>query len=205
MIRSVILSSQLRQAPWSGGMTSKIIEFPEGEKRAFRISVARIEKSSPFSGFPGFCRIHMLLSGETKLTIDGEAVHLKGNYPIHTFDGASPCQCELISDSASALNIMHKQEIQATVETLTAPTEFQLKTGRALLKKFKGLKLVCDLFYSIRGVATISFDSSVTKLSTNDTLIIRRQIKDIATTVNIQGNATLAHVQILIPGSLVPA
>ena len=75
-------STQLAASPWKngGGTTQEIACWPPGaglESFSWRISIARIARSGPFSAFPGIDRVITLLDGAgVRLhSADGEIDH----------------------------------------------------------------------------------------------------------------------------------
>jgi environmental stress-induced protein Ves len=83
-----LAADSFRAMPWKngGGTTIEIARFPEGaslEDFDWRVSMARVEKSGPFSSFPGIDRSLAVLEG------DGVVLALPGRGSIE-LDRASP-------------------------------------------------------------------------------------------------------------------
>jgi len=106
--------------PWKngGGITHEVAREPaQGESFEWRLSLARIDRSGPFSDFSGYLRIMLLLEG------DGFTLRSPGEpdrvfQPLgeaQRFDGALPMQCELAGGSCTDLNLM----VRATREVST--------------------------------------------------------------------------------------
>src|SRR5687768_11288563 len=55
-----------RRQPWKngGGFTTELMVEPDGDRWLWRLSIANVEQSGPFSDFAGYERTLMLLSGE---------------------------------------------------------------------------------------------------------------------------------------------
>lgn len=111
--------SALPVTPWKngGGSTQEIACWPAGatlENFAWRVSIARIASSGPFSDFPGVDRIITLL--------DGDGVHLHGagvdrrlDRPLEpfAFPGDVAIDCTLLGNASSDFNVMTRRERMA--------------------------------------------------------------------------------------------
>lgn len=98
---------------------------------SWRVSLAEIARSGPFSSFPGVQR-HFVALGEhgMTLTVDGSA-HALGRFDTITFPGEASTSCALpAGTTASALNVMTRVGLvtaevavlnRATLVELTAP------------------------------------------------------------------------------------
>lgn len=90
---------------------------------AWRISIATIERSGPFSDFRGYERTIVALEGDVRLTIDGTPVDLK---PFEPFDfrGESNVECT-VSAVAHDFNVMTlRSEYAHDVDIVRAPARF---------------------------------------------------------------------------------
>jgi len=96
------------------GFTSELAVFPYGadlETFGWRVSIAEVRESGPFSNFPGIDRSLAVLEGTLALSIDGAAaVSLSaGTGPI-AFAGDIPCMAALQgSGIAKDLNVMTRR------------------------------------------------------------------------------------------------
>ena len=93
-----------------GGETREVALFPEGAGWAdfqWRISIATVTASGPFSAFPGIDRTLVVLDGALQLTIDGgiQPVQRASSPPIR-FDGAAATHGTLIEGAVTDLNLM---------------------------------------------------------------------------------------------------
>lgn len=189
MVQTVIRLNDQQSAPWSGGQTTTLVQFPLQTDYAFRISVATIEqKITTFSNFAGYLRRHMLLEGASKLVFGEETVEMRGQFPQHHFDGSVACTCELYSDSARAFNIAYKPELDVEV---TAP----FVAPNVLLKANDGLKPVYEIFYCIK-YSGIIFTTAPLQIRENEVLVILRLPGDPA--LNIQINDGLEFIRVRI-------
>ncbi|CAB3889343.1 HutD family protein [Achromobacter mucicolens] len=90
--------------PWKngGGVTRTLAADPDGR---WRVSIADIERDGPYSRFPGYDRVSVVLSGEG-VTLQGEgvAVPLRPREPA-PFRGDDVLQSTLIGGAVRVLNL----------------------------------------------------------------------------------------------------
>jgi uncharacterized protein len=113
--------------PWrnGGGITREVAREPADLIDAgdpefdWRISVAEVTASGPFSTFEGVERTIVLIDGPAMtLAVDGRRQTLRRFEPL-TFDGASPTSCELPHGPTRDLNVMTTRgRASATVDVL---------------------------------------------------------------------------------------
>lgn len=129
--------------PWKngGGVTTEIAVSPPGaglDDFDWRVSMARVESSGPFSGFAGVDRTLALLEGE------GMVLDIAGRPPVEitrasaplAFPADVPTQATLIAGPITDLNVMTRRARAAhTVERLliSAPTEIRADADAALI------------------------------------------------------------------------
>jgi hypothetical protein len=113
--------------PWKngGGVTREVIRSPAlgSGSFAWRLSVADLEVSGPFSDFTGYRRLMVLLAGGgVRLTFgDGTGTRLLAVGEMARFDGGLATGCELLSGPCTDLNLMVSNtlpEARAWVERL---------------------------------------------------------------------------------------
>jgi environmental stress-induced protein Ves len=95
--------------PWrgGGGVTRELLAWPTPQDWDWRISVAELESSGPFSRFEGVERWFAVLGGAgVRLTADGQAHTLSAQGAPLCFDGAQDCVCELIDGACEGFNLM---------------------------------------------------------------------------------------------------
>jgi uncharacterized protein len=107
----IIRQSSFTAAPWKngGGITYEAIRVPaEGESFLWRVSVARIDVSGPFSDFAAYHRTMILLRGEGVALnfANGEERVLREVGDMAEFDGGLATQCELLRGPCVDLNLM---------------------------------------------------------------------------------------------------
>ncbi|MGE8317238.1 MAG: HutD family protein [Comamonas sp.] len=107
-------SAQLPAMPWKngGGTTQEVVCWPQGadlSSFAWRISIAQIASSGPFSAFPGVDRSICLLQGDgVQLTsADGRIDHAL-NRPLvpFAFSGDVALDCRMLGGVSRDFNVM---------------------------------------------------------------------------------------------------
>ena len=113
----IIRRSSFTATPWKngGGITHEAIRVPPtGDAFQWRVSVAQIDSSGPFSDFSGYDRKMALLQGHG-LVLEfgsGERCVLRDAGDCVEFDGATPAHCELIDGPCVDLNLMVSQSLR---------------------------------------------------------------------------------------------
>lgn len=95
--------------PWGngGGITRELAVWPRQGDWQWRMSVAEVEASGPFSRFERVQRWFAVLSGAgVRLDIDGQTHRLDVNTEPHQFDGAADTQCTLLAGPTQDFNLM---------------------------------------------------------------------------------------------------
>lgn len=115
--------------PWKNGAgsTQELACWPPGadmERFAWRLSVASIARSGPFSMFPGVQRQTMLLGGDGVHLrhAQGRWEHLLDQrWQAFAFDGNEPLECRLAGGPSTALNLMLRRGLwSGTLQVLHA-------------------------------------------------------------------------------------
>jgi len=107
----IVRKSSFVATPWKngGGVTHEAFRVPAGGGAfRWRVSVAQIEVSGPFSDFSGYQRTMVLLrGGGVRLRFAGrdERVLRTAGEQVQ-FDGALPTQCELLAGACTDLNLI---------------------------------------------------------------------------------------------------
>lgn len=101
--------------PWKngGGTTQTLATWPPGADMDgfdWRVSVARIAQTGPFSAFPGVDRVIMLLGG-AGVRLHGRGVDHRLDTPLQpfAFAGDQALDCELLGGPSSDLNVMTRR------------------------------------------------------------------------------------------------
>jgi uncharacterized protein len=107
----IVRQTSFRAVPWKngGGVTHEAMRVPaSGDPFRWRVSVARIDVSGPFSDFSGYERKMVLLKGggvELRF-VNGAVRTLRAVGEMAEFDGALAAQCELIDGPCVDLNLI---------------------------------------------------------------------------------------------------
>ena len=102
----------LASQPWrnGAGLTRELAAWPSAQDWAWRISLAEVNASGPFSDWPGVSRWFAVLAGAgLSLQVGGASHTLDTDSAPLAFDGASPCSCELRDGPTQDLNLMLRQ------------------------------------------------------------------------------------------------
>ena len=121
----IVRRSSFKPLPWKngGGVTHEAARQPaDGDRYRWRVSVAQIERSGPFSDFSGYRRKMALLRGSgLELRFgDGQQLTLSRVGDLAEFDGAIPAQCNLLDGPCTDFNLIVANEaaVAARVERL---------------------------------------------------------------------------------------
>lgn len=142
----IIRKSSFTAVPWKngGGITHEAIRVPAtGSTFRWRVSVAQIDASGPFSNFAGYQRRMVLLRGSgVRLTFDGSHHQdLRAAGDLAAFGGAVATRCELLDGPCTDFNLMVSDSLPgwtAAVESLREPRELQSSQGTLLIFPITG-------------------------------------------------------------------
>jgi uncharacterized protein len=104
--------NDVRPALWKngGGTTQELAAWPSAEDWVWRMSVAQVSQSGPFSRFEGVDRWFAVLEGDgVALSISGKQHGLTTASAPFFFDGGAACGCELLGGSTRDFNLMTRQ------------------------------------------------------------------------------------------------
>jgi environmental stress-induced protein Ves len=124
---------EVSPTPWrnGGGITRELLAWPTAQDWDWRISVAEVEKSGPFSRYEGVDRWFAVLGGAgVRLTLDGKTHELTAqSAPLH-FAGAKACACELIDGPTEDFNLMLKHgHANARLVRVLGALDVEVKPG----------------------------------------------------------------------------
>ena len=105
----VIQLSDVVPTAWrnGGGTTRELVAWPSAQAWRWRVSVAEVAKSGPFSSFAGVQRWFAVLEGDgVCLTVDGSMHMLVEADAPFAFDGAATTTCELLGGATQDFNLM---------------------------------------------------------------------------------------------------
>jgi environmental stress-induced protein Ves len=136
----VIRRASFTATPWKngGGITHEAIRVPpSGDAFLWRVSVAHIDASGPFSDFAGYNRKMVLLRGRG-IALEfgsGDKSALRSIGDWVEFDGAMATRCELLDGPCVDLNLMVSKSLRtaARVERLSGLELVAARQGEATL------------------------------------------------------------------------
>jgi len=161
-----------RQMPWKNGLgtTAEIaVEPPDsgfaGGRFDWRLSIATVERSSPFSAFPGYERTIMVIEGAgMELTVSGRRPRrLDRLFDPFVFSGDDPVDCRLLGGPIRDFNLMvDRARLRSRIEVLHLAD-----TSRALAPSGRTLILHC-----LSGGLNLGSIPDVDHLTAEHTLVI---------------------------------
>lgn len=148
----IIRQSSFTAVPWKngGGVTHEAIRVPpDGDSFHWRVSVAQIDASGPFSDFAAYNRFMVLLKGAgvvLKFSSRAGPAASGGRAPrvrelrrvgdLEEFDGGLATHCDLVNGPCVDLNLMVAKtltEVRAHVEVLRQPWSAGLESAGSML------------------------------------------------------------------------
>jgi uncharacterized protein len=121
-----------RRMPWKNGAgtTTEVAVFPAGaslDEFEWRLAIADLDRSGPFSSFPGVDRLLTVLPpGRVSLTIDGVA-RAMAPLEVVRFAGESQVSASLAAGPARDLNLMLRRgRVDASIEAITLDGELRV-------------------------------------------------------------------------------
>lgn len=164
----VVPANEYRRERWKNGLgwTREIIRVPDDDRWQWRLSIAEIERDSPFSAFPGIDRELVLLSGNgLRLRFDdGETNTLHPPHDRIRFDGERDVTSELIDGPTHDFNLMWRRgaiEAHLWHRPLVGPMVIFIDPGHTWA------------MYLLAGAARFADESGLPPLATGDTAFMR--------------------------------
>ena len=109
VLRHITASGHIRQR-WKngGGTTTELARADDGDRWLWRLSVADVDSSGPFSDFTGYRRIIALLEGNgMALSFDrAPPVVIERRYEPFAFDGGLRTDCRLLDGPVRDFNVI---------------------------------------------------------------------------------------------------
>ncbi|MCG8969621.1 MULTISPECIES: HutD/Ves family protein [Streptomyces] len=140
MAPQILRASERTPAPWKngGGVTSEVAVHPQGagtDDFAWRVSVADVARSGPFSTFDGVDRIITVVDGPgMALTVDGTPHVVDAPYEPFAFPGDAVTECRLLDGPIVDFNVMARRAgTTARVRVERAHTCVRPVTGTRVL------------------------------------------------------------------------
>ncbi|SEF66431.1 HutD/Ves family protein [Marinobacterium lutimaris] len=128
--------------PWKNGAGSTLeiaCDSDSGlESFGWRLSIADVAESGPFSTFNDYQRVITVLEGQgMKLTVDGEQSRPLTRLDAFAFDGASQVACELVDGPIQDFNLIYApQQYAARLQWLKPIEEIKLFSSADLVMVF---------------------------------------------------------------------
>jgi uncharacterized protein len=135
----IIPKSEYRETPWkNGGGTTTEIYAAGGERFDWRVSIATVAASGPFSNFAGYDRHIMVLEGDgMSVEVDGKLRVLAPMTPI-SFSGDSATVGHLTSGPVRDFNLMVNRDFGAGKLSLVNQVYFTSGALHLLIHRLKG-------------------------------------------------------------------
>ncbi len=135
-------------SPWrnGGGVTRELVAWPGPQDWFWRMSVAEVARSGPFSRFEGVQRWFAVLGGAgVRLTL-GEHTHelTRDSAPL-CFDGASPVDCQLLNGATQDFNLMLRADKAAQMKRISGTISVVLDVPKtvAIFATGEGTQVLC--------------------------------------------------------------
>jgi environmental stress-induced protein Ves len=152
----VLRASDRAETPWKngGGVTHEVASEPSGADLAsfdWRLSIAHVATSGPFSAFPGVDRILTVLTGRLALSAPGQIGHLATPRTAPwSFPGDDAVWAMPIRGGVDDLNLMCRRgRFEGQVDRLMPGRRHRLVAGEDLL-----LAVVQDPYDCVCGAST---------------------------------------------------
>ncbi|GAA2686146.1 HutD family protein [Streptomyces lunalinharesii] len=140
MAPQVLRAQERTPAPWKngGGVTTEVAARPEGAGTGdflWRVSIADVARSGPFSVFEGVERTITVVDGPgMALTVDGTLHVMAAPYEPFAFSGDSDTQCELLGGPIVDFNVMvRRADATARVRIVRDRVEVRPEAGTSVL------------------------------------------------------------------------
>ncbi|MBB5275880.1 hypothetical protein HNR26_001932 [Rhizobium rosettiformans] len=153
--------------PWKNGLgiTREVISRPASDGSGgfdWRISLATVGASGPFSVFPGIDRTIAVLEGDgMQLTVDGRREPpLLVDSPPFAFSGNAEVQADCLGEETLDLNVMSRRGV-----VVHRMTRIDVRAAQRLSMSKDTVAIV------FRGDATVTMDSVRTDVGLGDVLI----------------------------------
>ena len=151
--------------PWKNGLgfTREIAIDPPGASMSdagfrWRLSIATVDQSGPFSSFPGIDRTIMVIEGKgMELTVAGQAPRrLDRCFQPFSFPGDAATECKLIDGPIRDFNLMVNRRIlsaQTTVCRWPDPVRLAMDAPIAMLHLLEGEAAFTAMAETLQGAA----------------------------------------------------
>ncbi|GAB2178871.1 HutD/Ves family protein [Dongia sp. agr-C8] len=146
-----LTSADYKVMPWKngGGTTTELMAENAGGAEGYdwRLSIATVSASGPFSDFSGYDRSIMLVEGKgfTLEFAEAGTHHLVRSFEPLRFDGAWHAECTLIDGPVKDFNLIARKNVHAVLEVLRVTATETLAPARTtVLHLFRGQVTAAD-------------------------------------------------------------
>ena len=161
MTWQVVRLEDVPATPWrnGGGVTRELAVWPQAADWTWRMSVAEVGQSGPFSSFEGVDRwFAVLAGGGVQLMVDQQTHHLTAADAPFFFDGAASTDCQLTDGATQDFNLMVRRSCASArmvrvSNNLDAAIDIPANTSKMIA------------IYAINSGATAVFNGEVLHLS----------------------------------------
>ncbi|WP_431858100.1 HutD/Ves family protein [Azospirillum sp.] len=140
MTQTLLDPAGYRRMPWKngGGTTTEIAVAPSADASGrflWRVSVADVGQSGPFSAFDSYERLIAVVEGTgMRLTIDGVATEARRGDPAVRFSGDAKVQCDLLDGPIRDFNLMvDRERARGSLDIVTAEHAVSVPAARVVL------------------------------------------------------------------------
>lgn len=156
MTWNIVRLADIPATPWrnGGGVTRELAMWPDAGDWAWRMSVADVDQSGPFSKFEGIERWFAVLEGAgVQLDVAGVPHRVTASDAPLFFDGGAATGCELIDGKTRDFNLM--------VRRGPKPSRMQRVEGRFAETLHAGITIAV---YAHQSAVTVLFDEETLQL-----------------------------------------
>jgi uncharacterized protein len=155
--------------PWKNGagVTLEIARDPPVPAEFdWRLSLATISASGPFSSYPGYRRSVSLIEGVGfRLNVEGEVrMQLTVSGESALFPGGSSAWCELIDGPSSDLSLMVREP--GAISSVTLET-------CDIVRSFTAPKGAMQAFFCLDDALAFTLEDHIVPLAAQDTIVLR--------------------------------
>ncbi len=169
--------SALPSRRWTGGVTQEIAISPENsrfENRTFlvRVSTATVSVSGPFTPFPGFQRVLMLLHGDgMELIVHDRHIVLSEPYQQVAFSGDVHTTCRLLGGEVRDLNVIFRSPAEASIQCLRGVVTTTLSAPPPTLSDCACART--DLLFSLSGAFSVGVQGRTQAVKAQEVCIMQ--------------------------------